>query len=138
METSNVYTAFVSGQGDLACIGSPSALSLIHLLAHTGTVFNGIFYSYGGHFVDDAGTVDLNNEGNVEALTWTKQLVDEKVIPGGLEIKDLRGLFASGQIGIIFDGDMGLSLIHISSPSLSPSSPCGRIRAATRAARAAP
>ena len=25
METSNVYTAFVSGQGDLACIGSPSA-----------------------------------------------------------------------------------------------------------------
>lgn len=25
METANVYTAFVSGQGDLACIGSPSA-----------------------------------------------------------------------------------------------------------------
>ena len=25
METSNVYTAFVSGQGDLACMGSPSA-----------------------------------------------------------------------------------------------------------------
>ena len=48
-------------------------------VAHTGTVFNGIFYTYGGHFVDENGNVDLNNEGNVEALTWTKQLVDEKV-----------------------------------------------------------
>lgn len=84
-------------------------------VAHTGTVFNGIFYTYGGHFVDDAGIVDLNNAGNVEALTWTKQLVDEKVIPGGLEIKDLRGLFASGQIGIIFDGDMGRGAFRSSS-----------------------
>ena len=84
-------------------------------VAHNGTVFNVIFYTYGGHFVDDAGTVDLNNAGNVEALTWTKQLVDEKVIPGGLEIKDLRGLFASGQIGIIFDGDMGRGAFRSSS-----------------------
>ena len=84
-------------------------------VAHTGTVFNGIFYTYGGHFVDENGNVDLNNEGNVEALTWTKQLVDEKVIPAGLEIKDLRGLFASGQIGIIFDGDMGRSAFRSSS-----------------------
>ena len=76
-------------------------------VAHTGTVFNGIFYAFGGHFVDGDGNVDLNNEGNVAALTWTKELVDAKVIPAGLEIKDLRGLFASGQIGIIFDGDMG-------------------------------
>lgn len=84
-------------------------------VAHTGTVFNGIFYAYGGHFIDDQGIVDLNNEGNVEALTWTKQLVDEKVIPAGLEIKDLRGLFASGQIGIIFDGDMGRGAFRSSS-----------------------
>lgn len=84
-------------------------------VAHTGTVFNGILYSYGGHFVDDNGIVDLNNAGNIEALTWTKQLVDEKVIPAGLEIKDLRGLFASGQIGIIFDGDMGRGAFRTSS-----------------------
>lgn len=84
-------------------------------VAHTGTVFNGIFYSFGGHFLDANGKVDLNNAGNVEALTWTKQLVDEKVIPAGLEIKDLRGLFASGQIGIIFDGDMGRGAFRSSS-----------------------
>lgn len=84
-------------------------------VAHTGTVFNGIFYTFGGHFIDSAGKVDLNNEGNVEALTWTKQLVDEKVIPSGLEIKDLRGLFASGQIGILFDGDMGRGAFRSSS-----------------------
>ena len=84
-------------------------------VAHTGTVFNGIFYAFGGHFVDGDGNVDLNNEGNVAALTWTKELVDAKVIPAGLEIKDLRGLFASGQIGIIFDGDMGRGAFRASS-----------------------
>lgn len=84
-------------------------------VAHTGTVFNGILYSYGGHFVDDNGIVDLNNAENIEALTWIKQLVDEKVIPVGLEIKDVRGLFASGQIGIIFDGDMGRGAFRTSS-----------------------
>lgn len=84
-------------------------------VAHTGTVFNGIFYSFGGHFLDDKGQVDLDNPGNVEALTWTKKLVDEKVIPSGLEIKDLRGLFASGQMGMIFDGDMGRGAFRSSS-----------------------
>lgn len=84
-------------------------------VAHTGTVFNGIFYSFGGHFLDENGKVDLNNPGNVEALTWTKGLVDDKVIPAGLEIKDLRGLFAAGQIGIIFDGDMGRGAFRTSS-----------------------
>ena len=84
-------------------------------VAHSGTVFNGIFYAFGGHFLDESGTVDLNNEGNVAALEWTKELVDAKVIPAGLEIKDLRGLFAAGQIGIIFDGDMGRDAFRTSS-----------------------
>ena len=84
-------------------------------VAHTGTVFNGIFYAFGGHYLDEEGNVDLNNAGNQAALEWTKELVDEKVIPAGLEIKDLRGLFASGQIGIIFDGDMGRAAFRSSS-----------------------
>lgn len=84
-------------------------------VAHTGTVFNGIFYSFGGHFLDKNGDVDLDNPGNVAALTWTKGLVDDKVIPAGLEIKDLRGLFAAGQMGMIFDGDMGRGAFRTSS-----------------------
>ncbi len=76
-------------------------------VAHTGTVLNGVLYAFGGQFVDLDGKVAINNERNIEALTYLKTLVDEKVIPVGLEIKDLRGLFAAGQIGIIFDGDMG-------------------------------
>lgn len=84
-------------------------------VAHSGTVFNGIFYAFGGHYLDESGNVDLNNEGNKAALEWTKELVDEKVIPAGLEIKDLRGLFAAGQLGIVFDGDMGRSAFRSSS-----------------------
>ncbi len=84
-------------------------------VAHSGTVFNGIFYAFGGHYLDESGNVDLNNAGNKAALEWTKELVDEKVIPAGLEIKDLRGLFASGQLGIVFDGDMGRAAFRSSS-----------------------
>lgn len=84
-------------------------------VAHTGTVANGIFYSFGGHFLADDGTVDLNNEGTLNALKYMKQMVDDKVMPGGLEIKDLRGLFSTGQIGFIIDGDMGRNAFRSSS-----------------------
>lgn len=84
-------------------------------VAHTGTVLNGILYTYGGQFVDKDGNVAINNDANAEAFTYLKTLADEKVIPGGLEIKDLRGLFASGQVGIIFDGDMGRNAYRTSS-----------------------
>lgn len=84
-------------------------------VAHTGTVLNGILYSFGGQFVDKSGKVVINSDANVEALTYIKDMADAKVIPAGLEIKDLRGLFAAGQIGIIFDGDMGRNAFRSSS-----------------------
>ncbi|MFT4104885.1 MAG: extracellular solute-binding protein [Lacrimispora sp.] len=106
----------------IAALGKDDAGNTIYGLglptgkvAHTGSVANGVFYSFGGHFLGGDGKVDLNNEGNVNALKYMKQMVDEKVMPGGLEIKDLRGLFATGQIGFIIDGDMGRNAYRASS-----------------------
>lgn len=84
-------------------------------IAQTGTLTNGILYAFGGQFVDETGTVSIVNDANIEALAWLKQMVDEGVNPSGLEIKDLRGLFAAGQIGILFDGDMGRNAFRASS-----------------------
>lgn len=84
-------------------------------IAQTGTLTNGILYAFGGRFVDENGMVSIVNDANIEALAWLKQMVDEGVNPSGLEIKDLRGLFAAGQIGILFDGDMGRNAFRASS-----------------------
>lgn len=84
-------------------------------IAQTGTLTNGVLYAFGGQFLDENGEVSIVTEENIEALTWLKQMVDEKVNPSGLEIKDLRGLFAAGQIGILFDGDMGRNAFRASS-----------------------
>lgn len=84
-------------------------------ISNTGTMFNGILYSFGGGFIDDAGNVTVNTPENIEALQYTKTLCDEGVIPVGLNTADLRGLFAAGQLGIIFDGDMGRNAYRASS-----------------------
>ncbi|HHV12756.1 MAG TPA: sugar ABC transporter substrate-binding protein [Clostridiales bacterium] len=106
----------------IAALGKDEAGNTIYGLglptgkvAHSGSVANGVFYSFGGHFLGGDGKVDLSNEGTVNALKYMKQMVDEKVMPGGLEIKDLRGLFATGQIGFIIDGDMGRNAYRASS-----------------------
>ncbi len=76
-------------------------------VAHAGTVFNGIIYSYGGYFLDKKGKVALNNSGTKEAFTFIKLMIDQGIAPAGIEQKDVRGLFAGGQVGMVFDGDMG-------------------------------
>lgn len=84
-------------------------------ISNTGTMFNGILYAYGGKFVDENGLVTVNIPENIEALEYIQTLVAEKVIPAGLNTADLRGVFAAGQMGIIFDGDMGRNAYRESS-----------------------
>lgn len=84
-------------------------------IAQTGTLTNGVLYAFGGQFLDDDGNVSIVNDANVEALAWLKQITDDGINPAGLEIAELRGLFATGQIGILFDGDMGRNTFRESS-----------------------
>ena len=84
-------------------------------ISHTAQVFSGVLYSFGGQFVDDKGVVTLNTPENIEALTYMQTLTAENVVPGGLNVADLRGVFAAGQVGIIFDGDMGRNAFRNSS-----------------------
>ncbi len=49
----------------------------------------------------------MNNSGTKEAFTFIKLMIDQGIAPAGIEQKDVRGLFAGGQVGMVFDGDMG-------------------------------
>ncbi len=76
-------------------------------VSHSGSVAMGVIYTYGGQFIDRKGKVVFDNQGTKDALKFFKDMVDSGVMPSGMEIKDVRGLFASGKVGMIFDGDFG-------------------------------
>lgn len=70
----------------------------------------------GGEFVDKDGKIAINSEGNVKAFTEIQGLVKNKIVPEGLEIKELRNLFAQGQLGFIFDVEVGFGIFEKGSP----------------------
>lgn len=98
------------GGNQLYGLGIPTAK-----VTYSGTVLNGILYAYGGHFVDESGKVDIVSDANIAAFQMLKTLSDEQVIPAALEIKDLRGMFAAGQLGMIIDSDAALATFRSAS-----------------------
>ncbi len=57
----------------------------------------------GGEFINDHGEIAINSPGNLAALAEIKKAVENGVCPAGLELNDLRDLFAHEQIGFHFD-----------------------------------
>ena len=85
-------------------------------LTGTGYFFLINMWQNGGDFVDKDGNVVINSEGNINAFTEIKGLIKNKVVPEGLEIKELRNLFAQGQLGFIFDVEVGFGIFDKGSP----------------------
>ncbi len=83
--------------------------------SHAGAAFIGIMYSFGGEFVSKDGKVTFDNPGTKEALKFIKDMVAGGIMPPSVVIKDIRGLFAAGRVGICFDGDMGRGVFRTSS-----------------------
>ena len=84
-------------------------------VTYSGAALNGILYAYGGRFVDENGNVDIVSDANIAVFQMLKELTDEMVIPSVLEIKDLRGMFASGTLGMIVDSDAALATFRSAS-----------------------
>lgn len=76
-------------------------------LSGAGYFFLPYIWNRGGDLTDKNGVISINTPQVVQALGDYKTLFTNKVTPSGLEIKDLRNLFAQGDLGFLFDGDMG-------------------------------
>ena len=70
----------------------------------TGIHFLFYLWSFGGEVIDENGTVVIDSPETVEAFEFAKSLIDQEISPVGLEIKDLRNLFAQGVVGFHIDG----------------------------------
>ncbi len=77
-----------------------------------------MFFSYGGGIVDDAGNVDVVNEGNRTALETLKAMHEKGYNPDGAKLKDLRNLFAIGRLGMYFDQLWGMTGAYAINPDL--------------------
>lgn len=73
-------------------------------------------WAEGGDLTDEAGNVTLDTPAVVSALGKTKALMEKEISPVGLEIKDLRNLFAQGYLGFHIDGDLGYPTFLTLSP----------------------
>lgn len=80
--------------------------------SHAGATFYTVIYSFGGQLLDKSGNVTFNSAETKAALQWLKDGVSSKIIPSGLEIKDIRGIFAQGRVGMCIDGSMAISVFE--------------------------
>jgi multiple sugar transport system substrate-binding protein len=60
-------------------------------------------WARGGDFLDKDGKIVLNSEANLKAFTEIQKLYADGVSPKGLSYKEMRNLFASGNLGFFWD-----------------------------------
>lgn len=70
----------------------------------------------GGDVLDANGNVVFNSPENVQTLETVASLLNDGVAPAGVEIKDLRNLFAQGQLGFYFDIEAAIGIHDKASP----------------------
>lgn len=83
-------------------------------LFNSGFYFIPYIWENGGDLTNEAGEVTLDTPSVIEALTTTKQLFTDRVTPVGADIKELRNLFAQGQLGFYVDIDAYGILLDLS------------------------
>ncbi len=81
-----------------------------------GFYFLPFIWNNGGDLTDSAGNVIIGSKATEQALTDVQKLFATKTSPAGLEIKDLRNLFAQGVLGFHLDGDFGYATFLSLSP----------------------
>lgn len=84
-------------------------------LPGTGYQFLPYLWAEGGEIVDEKGNVTMDTPEMKKALKRTGDMMGNGTVPIGLEVNDLRNLFAAGRLGFLFEGDYGPSMFAESS-----------------------
>ena len=85
-------------------------------IAGAGYFFLPWIWNHGGEYLDEDGNVAINSAETVAAFEQVQQLFDDGVVPSGVEIRDLRNLFAQGLVGFHWDGEFGVPIFEGLSP----------------------
>lgn len=82
-------------------------------LSYTGNMLLRDVLTYGGTFMNEQGEI-VFDQGDAlqQALTNAQDLINNGLSPKGVEIKDLRGMFSAGTLGLHIDGDMARQIFR--------------------------
>lgn len=84
-------------------------------VAVVGSFLNSVVYNYGGSVLADDGTLAID-DGFTEAFEMIKLLDDEGYNPQNCKPKDLRNLFALGQLAMYYDQSWGFNGVSSINP----------------------
>lgn len=83
----------------------------------SGASLNAMIFNFGGTLLNDEGKLDIDNEGFREAITMLKTLDEKGYNPQNAKLKDLRNLFALGQLAMYYDQSWGFNGISSINPN---------------------
>lgn len=78
-------------------------------VAVSGASINALIFNYGGSLLDDDGNLDIDNQGFKDAITLLQTLDENEYNPQNAKLKDLRNLFALGQLAMYYDQSWGFN-----------------------------
>lgn len=75
----------------------------------SGSSLNALVFNFGGEVLDANGKLSVDNEGFKEAFTTLQKLDELGYNPQNAKLKDLRNLFALGQLAMYYDQSWGFN-----------------------------
>ncbi len=78
----------------------------------SGASLNALIFTMGGDLLDAQGKLSVDNEGFKEAFALLKTLEEKGYNPQNAKLKDLRNLFALGQLAMYYDQSWGFNGIN--------------------------
>ena len=82
----------------------------------SGSSINGMIFNFGGTLLDAEGKLSIDNQGFKDAITMLKTLDEKGYNPQNAKLKDLRNLFALGQLAMYYDQSWGFNGIQSINP----------------------
>lgn len=83
----------------------------------SGSSLTSMVFNFGGHVLDSKGNLDVDNQGFKEAFAMLALLDERGYNPQNSKLKDLRNLFALGQLAMYYDQSWGFNGVQSINPN---------------------
>lgn len=82
-----------------------------------GSYLQGLIKNFGGEILDADGKLDMKNPGFIQAFEFLQELDEKGYNPQNAKAKDLRNLFALGQLAMYYDKTGGINGVTSINPA---------------------
>ncbi len=87
-------------------------------VAISGSAINSMIFNFGGEVLTADGQLSIDNDGFKQTFEMLKQLDEKGYTPENCKLKDLRNLFALGQLAMYYDQSWGISGVENINPDI--------------------